>query len=497
MIVLPPGVFLAVEKNMPKKQFSIFGLKLSIAPQLLFYLILILGFVLRLVNINQSLWLDEAISWQAVSDYNLKDLLRVFLAKDFNPPLYYLVLYFWFKIFPASEIFMRLPSVIFGVLTCFLVYKVYFLAFKDKKGALLTTALLATAPLHIYYSQEARTYSLTTFLVAGAMFFLLKFLKDKKNKFLIFNSIFLILFLYSHYLTFLFLPVQWLGFLTSKISKDKKIRLKFIIVQLINLCFFLLWLPIFLKQLNIGQQIGASSAWGRVLGQTSWKNIVLLPVKFIMGRTNFLNQFIYGLSAVVLVILFIFILIKARKKALIFWSWLLLPPFLGIIISLKIPVLSYFRFLFCLPVLYLLTAKGIMNFKHKKVVFLLSVMLLLINLLFSSRYLFLPRFHRENWQEAIAVLNYKNITYAPVMIMDHVRAPFDYYNQQSTQIIPPSQKELISQKDQVWLIPYTFPMFDPEDKTRIWLQSRGFVRTFEQHFNGVTLEKWQKLLAQN
>ena len=125
------------------------------------YLILGLGLVLRLLSLNQSLWLDEAILANAVSRLSLTDLITQYMPTDFNPPLFYLFEWFWGRWFGFSEIALRFPSVIFGMVTVYLVYRL---------GGKLPALLLATSGLSIYYSQEARMYSLAALAVKLAFF---------------------------------------------------------------------------------------------------------------------------------------------------------------------------------------------------------------------------------------------------------------------------------------------------------------------------------------
>src|SRR3990167_2729194 len=104
---------------------------------------------------NESLWLDEATT-ALVSKMSFVEIFTKFLPNDFHPPFYYLFMKYWVNIFGYSEISLRLPSVIFALLTVYLVYKMF---------GKIAAILLATAPLLFYYAQEARMYSLTTFLV--------------------------------------------------------------------------------------------------------------------------------------------------------------------------------------------------------------------------------------------------------------------------------------------------------------------------------------------
>jgi len=137
--------------------------------QLIIFPILLLTLFLRLISLNQSLWLDEATTSLA-SKMSLADFFTGFMPGDFHPPLYYLLMKGWGSIFGLSEISLRIPSVIFGVLTIYFIYLIAKKVF-DVKTAGIASVLAATSGLLIYYSQEARMYSLVVLLVT-ALFYL-------------------------------------------------------------------------------------------------------------------------------------------------------------------------------------------------------------------------------------------------------------------------------------------------------------------------------------
>src|SRR3989344_1383984 len=198
-------------------------------------LILILALFLRLINLNQSLWLDEAIQFKAISQFSLPDLFRVYLPTDFNPPLSYLINFGFSRIFGYSEVALRMPSVIFGVITVWLVYKL---------GGKWPALLLATSGLHLYYSQEARAYSLATLAVTASFWAL----KNRRWKVYVLASLAAV---YSHYLTWFIFPAQWFWV--------KKKYWRWLILG------YLPWLPFLGQQLNRGLAVPGTS-WGEVIG---------------------------------------------------------------------------------------------------------------------------------------------------------------------------------------------------------------------------------------
>jgi Dolichyl-phosphate-mannose-protein mannosyltransferase len=132
---------------------------------LVFITLLALG--LRLYRLDaQSLWLDEAIAWRD-SQAPWPDMVETMLATDCNPPLYFAVLKIWTAFLGDSAVAMRLLSVLFGTLTVPLLG--WFVGRRAGAGAgCLAALLLAIAPIHIDYSQEARPYTLFPLLILAA-----------------------------------------------------------------------------------------------------------------------------------------------------------------------------------------------------------------------------------------------------------------------------------------------------------------------------------------
>jgi mannosyltransferase len=132
---------------------------------------LLLAFALRIYRLSgQSLWYDEALSVH-YADQPLQELLSGVSGSD-HPPLHSLLLHLWMIVAGRSEFSVRYLSLWWGVLSVALLYCLGQKLF-DKPTALLASALLAASPLHVWYSQEARMYSLALALSLGLVLALL------------------------------------------------------------------------------------------------------------------------------------------------------------------------------------------------------------------------------------------------------------------------------------------------------------------------------------
>jgi uncharacterized membrane protein len=106
--------------------------------------LIVVSLLLRLISLNQSLWLDEAITANVVKNNSYQNIVTRFSPNDFHPPLFYLTQKTWSSVFGYSEVGLRSMSVTFAVLTVILVY----LHFGFRPGLLLTLK-----QLYLYYSQ--------------------------------------------------------------------------------------------------------------------------------------------------------------------------------------------------------------------------------------------------------------------------------------------------------------------------------------------------------
>lgn len=439
--------------------------------------ILIFGLLVRLINLNQSLWLDEGTTALVTRDLSWSEFLNQFLINDFHPPLYYVLIKALSGITSNySEVFLRIVSVLSGVGTIFITFKIG--QKWSRNVGLVSALLLATAPLHIYYSQEARMYSLAALFVALSVYFYVN--KDFKLYALASALAF-----WTDYLTIFVLPV----FLLHSLFIDKKQIKNVLVHTAVSAILCLPMLSFLPNQLSRGLAQEGSSWWG-ILGQTNLKNIFLVPVKFVVGRISFPKPF-YQLIFIFIgsVIGMVYFYATKLSKNVILWLWLITPIVVGAFVGLFIPVLSYFRFLFVLPAVYLLIAVGL-NSIPKSFKTTSFVIILVANVVFAGIYLFDQTNHREDWRKFSARVRASSIAKSVVVFPSNSqREAYNYYTGLSNVY---EVTEIDSDVNEIWLVRYVYDIVDPADRTRAQIESLGFGKAGEFDFNGVVIWRYTR-----
>ncbi|MDO8503196.1 MAG: glycosyltransferase family 39 protein [bacterium] len=459
-------------------------------------LILALGLLLRVISINQSLWLDEAISVNAARNFSVVELLTKFSPGDFHPPFHYLLLKGWGTVFGFSEVAARSLSVLFGVATIWLVFLMGKNLFNKKTG-LISVLFLATAPLHIYYSQEARMYVPATFFAIVVVLFFLKLIGKNGDNLINWLGFILsgIALLYTDYLPgFIFVPLALYLFVFEKQHlrvNAKKWAVSFVAIVLL----FAFWLPTFLQQLQVGLAVKINAPeWWSVLGRTSLKQLALVPLKFTIGRIPVDSSYNHVGALTVTSIVFAGLFYKAAKlweETKFLWLWILAPAIAIAILGLGLSVFSYFRLLFLLPAFYLLLAVGSLSFRNRKVQALVVFVVIGINLAATSIYLFNPRFHREDWRSATSwIQEHSGDKAATLFVGKGQIEPYRYYNPGIPAFGPTGWED--GGFDTIFLMRYVQPILDPQDTLRQKVEGGGYRKLGEHDFNGVVVWEYQK-----
>ena len=378
--------------------------------------VLILAFVMRMIVVGQSFWLDEAIGALVVKERNLVDIAINFPKGDNHPPLYYMLLEIWSNIFGYSEIALRSLSVLFGVGSVFVTYKIAQLITSHKSQithsfSAATALLLATSGFHIYYSQEARMYMMAAFFASLSIYSYMMVLRKMQNiKYWAIFSLSIVALAFTDYVPVFLLPIFWVYPLIVK--KDKRWWKIFIASHTPLLVFGILWLPTLLYQSQRGRWLLQTlPAWRNVAGGATLKQAVLVWTKFVLGRISLIDKGFYYSIVVLASAPFVYLLYKAWRKKRgeiqLVWMWLLIPLVLGFVASFMFPAFIYFRFVYVYPAFILLTAYGLFQIASKNIRNIVFLCLLLINLLSWGLYIVEPYQQREHWRDAIGFVESK------------------------------------------------------------------------------------------
>jgi hypothetical protein len=279
------------------------------------FIILALALVTRLAAIQQPLWYDEAYTAMLVQ-LPIHDMWAAIVG-DVHPPTWYLIERA-FSVLGTSEVVLRLPSLLLGMLAIYLTWHIA-RHLGDLTG-LVAAGIMAVAPFTVYYSVEARMYSLlmcaTLVAIIGAL--------ERKPLLLSLGTTMLIL---SHNTAAVYMPV--IGLLAWNRFGFRRAAL-WIAIGMIP---WLLWFPTLLNQASL---IGSLGYWTQKIASN--KVIWLLAQMTDQVFPAFAPDWVIPVNVVITSMLVIFPIAEGIRMrngaALVLAGLAFIPGVIGIIISL-------------------------------------------------------------------------------------------------------------------------------------------------------------------
>lgn len=311
--------------------------------------ILLLAMLLRLFQLgNNSLWFDEAMDLVTAP----KNPLLFFKSL----PLYDIFSHSWGN-FANSEFILRMPSVIFDLISVLFIY--YFtLQIFNRKTGLISAFMLSISPFHIHHSQEFRMYSLLAMLTLLSVYFLRLSLNKGNNKFWLGYIIFNITAINVHHVALSILFAKILFFLFYW-NKYKSLRMKWAVSNIIIVFFLSLYInPMIMIMKNY-------SGWW--IPPVTWQSILITFKNFSIGYNA--TPLIYFSACVLYFPLFCWGIYTARKdkeNLLLLCLCIFAPIIILSLISIIFKPFYVDRFLIASSLFYLaLVAKGAAELKWK------------------------------------------------------------------------------------------------------------------------------------
>lgn len=388
---------------------------------------------LRLAHLgSKSLWLDEGAT-VALARASWQRFAWIWWHGEANlQTLYFLLMRGWIH-GGLSETWLRLPSALFGIASVPLLYIVG-RRLLPAGAALAAAALLTFSPTHVYYSQEARSYTLTILLVLLSTYFFIRAVERDQRKDWVLWTTFSILAFYSHYLAALVLIAQasslpFCGTFSATPRPGSGQALKRVLFC--GLVVVVAALPGLTYVFRASPENLHFIWMPRATPNEIWR-----LVKFFGGS---------GVKVCVALILWIAGLVaiaRARRRSpedywhgMLIVLWALLPAVIAALASLAHPIFMARYLIFSLPAMALLAAAGMTAIRkwHAGVALVVALCALSVPTILKDY-----QKPREDWRSAsYAILSSAQPGDAVVFFPFYTRIMLDYYQDRGLQNSPP------------------------------------------------------------
>lgn len=397
--------------------------------------IFFIALFLRLYNLGlPSIWVDEAFSiWVAKS--NLCAVID-YVSTDAHPPLYFILLHYWIKLFGATETSTRLLSVIFGMGTLIFIYKLCNEIFRNKKYGIISSFLFAISSFAVIYTDtDVKMYSQLMFLTTVSTYLLYKAMKKESvypvRKPVFSNGVNLwisyiiisILNLYTHYFSFFVIFSHMLYILMARKNADGFKKVLYLIF--IFLVSFIPWNNSFFEQFFISRK-------GEHLERSGIVNLLGL-FNYFFSVINFKLHLWQSIlfSVCILAVLTVGVLrcFKFEKGNIILPTFftVLLFPFIISYMSYKHIFQSRYFSLIC-PLFFILIGCAVLAVKNKYLKWLIILSFATINITGCYLYLTNSKYWKQDWRTAAAYVEDKSKEGDTVLMqISYNIFPFNYY----------------------------------------------------------------------
>jgi mannosyltransferase len=498
------------------------------------FALIFFAFLIRLNGLTfQSLWRDEvdaicfaqapllkelpqtALSFTPTCPPNIPELLVAFAQPGFNGPLYFLILRGAIGLWGYSEFALRFFSLICGVLSVALIITLGTRLFNRAVG-LIAGALLAFSAYQVWYSQEAKMYTLITLLALASIYCLRRAVEEGRVRFWIGVVACTSIAMGSHILAALLIPVQVALFLLWWPYSRRHL-----IAGLIALgCVTLPYLPVGLPRADLIFQAAETGFTRYTLGEM----LSVLGRAYASGILNNLGDQVILIAAGVAAALAIFGLLAIDTPPrpptipdriltrISIAAWALIPPVTVALISINRPLFTDRYLIWIQPAFYLAVALGLYALWDwiKPLGVIALGALIVVNSAGVITQATTP-FKSDFRSAAQAIGREIQPTDLVVFQIPYVQYTFDYYfrrpyhsmggpytnfpgsinGYQSSDEAEFSQiQSMFTGQHTVWLVSSEAAMWDARNLLQRWLEAHGQV-TFHEEFAQVQVTRYE------
>ena len=301
--------------------------------------------------ISHSYSSDELSAITRLNYSSFSDLLEFGVKTgDMHPAGIQVFMKLWSNLFGMSEIAMRIPFVIAGTISIFLIYKIG-VRFSNKIG-LLSASIWAFLLFPIIQSELARPYSPGLLFILLTAVFIFKILFDPLTKKQLWYSCFYLALsiaaaMYTHY--FAFVTAAFMA-ITALVYIKKERLIPYLSAGILALLLFTPHIGITIYQTSIEGGIQWLAPPGKFwlfkflfhAFNNSWVLIICFSIPLLLATVKYLSQKAFKLS----------------QKAILLFVWFFGVYLTGVFLSYYFtPVLKFPVMLFALPFLVILISR--------------------------------------------------------------------------------------------------------------------------------------------
>ena len=405
-----------------------------------------------------GLWTDEAMS-ALRAQAPLKDSLDSIIAAGNQTPLYFWLL----RLFPNStELLLRLPSVLVGVLGIVLMIFAVLRLYHSREMALWAGALLAVNPFHVWLSRTARPYALVFTMALLTSYLFLMLLRGHRSRAMWIGFTISSLLTYAAHFTSLALFVAEYITFALIVRREYRLFRRWIVAQIIAAVPTLTWV-----YYSLSQPHGIKSEWIprpvlRDLPLTLWNLTIGYDGVFHWAALPALVIVTFGIGAGLIVGLRSY----RRDLTTYYWVWLVLAPWLPVFVASRLVVSIYVDRYFTIfePALLILLILGLrMNARRvwrAALIIVIATSLYTVALAFHD-----GSYQRADWRGAARYVA-AHVQPGDVILLerDNTREVFDHYFTPALQMDTPAFVLLSDTPD---------PVLIGQNATRVWVLYRN------------------------
>lgn len=347
---------------------------------------------------------------------SFRELIKIFTWEN-NPPLFYIILHFWIRLFGIGTLSVRFLPMLFSSLTVIFVYKTGE-RFINRLAAITACILYTCSNVVIMEAHDARIYSILVFLTAASMYYYFQLIQSHGNRrYITALTIVNVLLIYSHFLGFYVIATQVIFLLSFKELRLNIFRL-YLISSVTLLIFYTPYLYFVVLRLSQALKTGIYTP------KTELAHLVNLG--WIFG-----NNLLISIQYLLILIAFALLIGIKHIRCTLYEKMILVWPFLCLLIvgllSVKISILPIPKYLiFIIPGFFLAFSVSVKYFyEYSKIagvcILVFSITLMIITTEPKSSQGF------EIKKTLQAIKNQKSDSTALLIIPDYIDLVFTYH----------------------------------------------------------------------